>query len=59
VRGRDAADTDGHRRSRAERAASAGTALGLGHGFMTDAALIETRNAQQIAVRFDDRHLDR
>jgi acetyl esterase/lipase len=30
---------------------------GLGHGFMTNAALPETREAQQIAVRFYDRHL--
>lgn len=32
---------------------------GLGHGFMTNAALPETRNAQQIAVRFYDHHLGR
>jgi acetyl esterase/lipase len=32
---------------------------GLGHGFMTNAALPETRNAQEIAVRFYDRHLGR
>jgi monoterpene epsilon-lactone hydrolase len=32
---------------------------GLGHGFMTNAALPETREAQQIAVRFYDRHLGR
>jgi monoterpene epsilon-lactone hydrolase len=30
---------------------------GLGHGFMTNAALPETREAQQIAVKFYDRHL--
>jgi acetyl esterase/lipase len=32
---------------------------GLGHGFMTNAALPETREAQQLAVRFYDRHLGR
>jgi len=32
---------------------------GLGHGFMTNASLPETREAQQIAVRFYDRHLGR
>ena len=32
---------------------------GLGHGFMTNAALPETREAQTIAVRFYDRHLGR
>lgn len=32
---------------------------GLWHGFMTNAALPETREAQQIAVRFYDRHLGR
>jgi monoterpene epsilon-lactone hydrolase len=32
---------------------------GLGHGFMTNAALPETREAQRIAAAFYDRHLGR